>query len=238
MVLTCLADNDLAQQPKRFAVAGGYVDVVESFDEGIEFSVYSNTLWDGALMASGLLRRQPWLVRGRRVLELGAGLGLPSLVAGALGARVVASEQAPLTLLKREVARNLPAVRRAGGCVDVRELDWEWPADRVVAEVGGPFDVVLGCDVLAGVKHGTKHYRQMLRLVSVLLHETGSALFTWVPRCGNDLRLLQRCVDEELPGWEATPLDHTLYDAAFVGDGCSVVHVQRGGCAVDLNGLD
>ncbi|CAE8592392.1 unnamed protein product, partial [Polarella glacialis] len=111
---------------------------------------YSNTLWDGALLLSALLRDQPWRARGRRVLEIGAGLGLPSIVAAALGGLVTATEQLPLDLLSREVERNLDCIQRAGGSIAVRELDWARPKDEIPLRLG-IFDLVIGCDILAGV---------------------------------------------------------------------------------------
>jgi len=43
-------------------------------------------LWNGSRVVASHLEAHPSLVRGRNVLELGAGAGLPSLVAAALGA--------------------------------------------------------------------------------------------------------------------------------------------------------
>lgn len=237
LVLSCLADNDSAQQPKRFAVEGGYIDIYEEFGDEIDHSVYSNVLWDGALLVSGLLRRQPWLVRGRRVLELGAGLGLPSLLAGALGAEVVASEQAPVELLRREVNRNSLFIRQCGGRTEVQEVDWEWPPSEVCARIG-TFDLVLGCDILAGVRHGTNHYRQILGIAEAVVRPGGSAMFTWIPRCGIPYDRLLSCVSTELPGWDASVLDETLYDPAFFGEGFCIMHICRKGETFDLDGLD
>jgi predicted nicotinamide N-methyase len=75
-------------------------------------------------------------VAGLRVVELGCGLGLPSLVAAAHGARVTATDWAAdaIDLLRENVARNgleLTAERR----------DWREPWDET-------FDLVLAADVL------------------------------------------------------------------------------------------
>lgn len=78
-------------------------------------------------------------LRGRRVLELGCGLGAPSLVAGLLGAEVLATDYHPdvPALLERNLARNgVAGVRYA-------HVDWRREADLPVG-----FDVVLAADSL------------------------------------------------------------------------------------------
>ena len=79
------------------------------------------TLWDCALgLASHLQQQKGW--KGKRCLELGAGIGLIALVLASLGAHVIATERdLALPLLQRNVNDN-----NAGGCLDVRveSLDW------------------------------------------------------------------------------------------------------------------
>lgn len=181
IILTCQADNDRTATSKRFPLPDdSFVEICEDFSDQVEdedgisnYSTYSNVLWDGCLFLSALLRQQPWRVRGRRVLEIGSGLGLPSIVAAALGGRSVATEQQPLTLLTREAKRNADLVRRAaetweGASLEVQELDWTWPPEEAVAKLG-VFDLVMGCDILAGVKAGNKHFCQVLKLVGLVL---------------------------------------------------------------------
>jgi predicted nicotinamide N-methyase len=70
------------------------------------------------------------------VIELGAGLGVPSLVAAARGARATATDwsQDAVELLRENAARN-------GVRLDVERWDWREPrADR--------FDIALASDVL------------------------------------------------------------------------------------------
>ena len=75
-----------------------------------------------------------------RVLEIGCGLGLPSLVAARLGADVVATDWSPdaIALLERNANRSHPQP------VAVR-ADWR-DTDAIVSL--GPFDLVLAADVL------------------------------------------------------------------------------------------
>jgi predicted nicotinamide N-methyase len=76
-------------------------------------------------------------LRGERVLELGCGLALPSLVAARRGAEVLATDQHPDTgeLLARNAEAN-------GVSVAYRTLDWREPVAL------GTFDRVWASDVL------------------------------------------------------------------------------------------
>ena len=74
---------------------------------------------------------------GARVLELGCGLALPSLVCAAAGAEVLATDAHPdvPAFLAENLARN-------GLSVEFRALDWRG------ADLAGTFDHVLASDVL------------------------------------------------------------------------------------------
>jgi predicted nicotinamide N-methyase len=110
----------------------------ERFDREDEFLPYWAELWPSGLALARALEGRP--LRGRRVLELGCGLGLPSLVAARAGADVLATDWAPeaLSLLERNAGRNGIGLRSA-------RVDWRM-ADPLVRE--GPWDLVLGADLL------------------------------------------------------------------------------------------
>lgn len=80
-------------------------------------------------------------LRGRRVLELGCGLALPSLVAARAGAEVVATDQHPDT--PAFLAQNLERNRLS---LTYRAFDWAGPLPDDVVERS--FDLVLASDVL------------------------------------------------------------------------------------------
>src|SRR6266480_210047 len=77
---------------------------------------------------------------GFRVVELGCGMGVPSLAAGRSGAAVLAADASPeaLGLLNRNASRN-------GLDVDTAQVDWASPAGLIER---GPFALVLAADVL------------------------------------------------------------------------------------------
>lgn len=99
-------------------------------------------IWGAArALAAELHRRGPTLA-GQRVLELGCGLALPSLVAASHGADVLATDQHPHTwwLLQRNLALNgLSTVRYA-------TIDWREPPPEALRGAGQ--DLVLASDVL------------------------------------------------------------------------------------------
>lgn len=97
-----------------------------------EFLPYWAELWPAATALAGALPD----VLGRRVVELGCGLGLPSLVAAARGAQVTATDWADdaIALLHDNAARN--------GLTLIAEVrDWRDPWHE-------RFDLALAADVL------------------------------------------------------------------------------------------
>jgi len=109
----------------------------DAFDED-EFLPYWAELWPSGLAlarAVGALA-----LDGVRVLELGAGLGLPSLAAAAHGADVLATDWADdaVELLLRNAGRNGIALR-------AEVVRWDRP-DPLLR--GAPWPLVLGADLL------------------------------------------------------------------------------------------
>jgi predicted nicotinamide N-methyase len=102
---------------------------------------YWAELWPSGRVLAGALAREPGLA-GARVLELGCGLGVPSLVALARGARVLATDWYPEALaFARENCR-----RALGVELPTLVVDWFGPPPALLA--GAPFDLVVAADVL------------------------------------------------------------------------------------------
>lgn len=99
---------------------------------------YGVALWPAAIaLAHDVASREDDLP-GKRVLELGAGTGLPGIVAASLGARVVQTDrhEVPMSVCRSNAERN--GVRG----IEHRVADWtEWE-DR------GTYDWILGSDIL------------------------------------------------------------------------------------------
>jgi predicted nicotinamide N-methyase len=120
--------------PDPFAEEIMDVDLVESDEE----LAYWAELWPSALALARALSGRA--LGSRRVLELGCGLALPSIVAALAGARVLATDFSGDALLSAQHNAALNGVQ-----IDTLLLDWREPQpilDR------GPWDLVIGADVL------------------------------------------------------------------------------------------
>jgi predicted nicotinamide N-methyase len=120
-----------------------------------EFLPYWAELWPSASALARAVGVRA--LRGARVLELGCGLGLPSLAAAAAGGRVLATDWAPdaIALLERNVARN-------GLTVEALTVAWTEP-DAIVARA--PWDLVLASDVLYESRNGEALIPLLERLI-------------------------------------------------------------------------
>jgi predicted nicotinamide N-methyase len=109
----------------------------DAFDED-EFLPYWAELWPSGLALARIVVGLD--LAGRRVLELGAGLGLPSLAAALRGADVLATDWADdaVELLRANAARNGIALR-------AERIRWDEPQPLLG---GAPWDLVLCADVL------------------------------------------------------------------------------------------
>jgi len=129
-----------------------------------EFLPYWAELWPSGLALAHVVRRRD--VRDLRVLELGCGLGVPSIVAALGGAEVLATDWSPEAL---EVAAA--NAERNGAAVETELVSW---ADSGRLERGAPWDLVLAADLL----YEQRNVDQLLALLprlgrEILLAEPG-----------------------------------------------------------------
>lgn len=96
---------------------------------------YGISLWPASIALAHEIASRSFA--GKRVLELGAGTGLPGIVAATLGASVVQTDKQDLALhvCKQNAARN-------GVTIEHRSADWTAWEDRE------RYDVILASDVL------------------------------------------------------------------------------------------
>jgi predicted nicotinamide N-methyase len=134
-----------------------------AFDEE-EFLPYWAELWpSGLALARHVVSCEP---RGRRVVELGCGLGLPALAAAHLGAEVLATDWAEdaIELLRGNAERNGVFLRTA-------RVRWSEPELLLQA---APWDLVLGADLLYEPRNAAQLADLLPRLGGqVLLAEPG-----------------------------------------------------------------
>ncbi|WP_051471038.1 class I SAM-dependent methyltransferase [Patulibacter minatonensis] len=124
-----------------------------------EFLPYWAELWPSTPVLAEALGAVD--LDGLRILELGCGLGLPSLVAAHRGARVTATDWAAdaLALLAGNAERN-------GLDLDLRRLDWFAPADAWPDGPPEPWPLVVAADVLYEARNGPALLRTLERVVA------------------------------------------------------------------------
>lgn len=117
-----------------------YAEESRSLKELFDKLPYGVALWPASIALAHEIASRPEAFACKSVLELGAGTGLPGIVAATLGARVVQTDRNELamSLCRRNGERN------AATGIERRLVEWaEWTdATR--------YDVVLGSDVLYG----------------------------------------------------------------------------------------
>ena len=121
-----------------------------------EYLPYWAELWpSGVALAKRIAGRA---LHGARTLELGCGLGLPSLAAAIAGGRVLATDWAPhaIELLRENAERN-------GIAIEAERVDWTEPAPIVDA---APWGVILGADLLYERRNADALLRLLPRLAS------------------------------------------------------------------------
>lgn len=122
--------------------------------------------WPSGLALAALIAREPGLVRWKRVIELGAGVGAPGIVARLVGAgSVLLTDREALALQ----CAKMSAERSSASKIDVELLDFTQPLSPSLLNC---FDVVLATDVL----HERQLCEPLALAVASLLTSNGSLI--------------------------------------------------------------
>lgn len=144
--------------------------------ESLDCDQGSTFTWPCAIvLATYLMSLGSNVLKEKTVVELGAGTGLPSLVAALLGAKCVtitdrAEEPEMYQLLEESIRLN-----RVSNTCHCMELDWNRSTSHHFAS-----DIILGADVL----YNEEDFDSVLGLISVLLdsRDDAEALLTYQHR--------------------------------------------------------
>lgn len=147
-----IAGRDLALLRPRDAEA--LLD--EHAFEQEEFLPYWADLWPSALALARAIGTRA--LHGARTLELGCGLGLPSLAAALAGGRVLATDWS-------SAAVDMTAENARRNDVALDTLTCSWTAPEPLLE-RGPYDIVLASDVLYEARNGEALLPLLPRLLS------------------------------------------------------------------------
>nr|XP_023911780.1 protein N-lysine methyltransferase METTL21A isoform X1 [Quercus suber]POF11118.1 protein-lysine methyltransferase mettl21d [Quercus suber] len=153
-------------EPDRLNSPATFSMPLEVLGHELQFSQDPNskhlgtTVWDASLVFVKFLEKNcrkgrfcPSKLKGKRVIELGAGCGVAGFGMALLGCDVVATDQVEvLPLLMRNIERNTSRILQMNpgsdsfGSIQVAELDWG--NDDHVRAVDPPFDYIIGTDVV------------------------------------------------------------------------------------------
>ena len=126
--------------------------------------------WPASLVLSAYLVAHRDEVENKKVLELGAGTGLVSVVSGLMGAKGVLAtdrdQESTLANLEASIASNGEGLKAA---CSVAGLDWSQSYRLLPVTDEEPFDLILGSDIL----YSNEDFDDILLTVSKLLELAG-----------------------------------------------------------------
>eukprot|EP00741_Cyanophora_paradoxa_P000903 tig00000448_g871.t1 len=157
----------------------GTVRIRTTPHKGVAFYV-----WACALVLSRWMHENGELVRGKRVLELGAGTGLAGIAAVLCGASeaVITDLEPVVPLIEENIALNGIPANRARALA----LPWGGPVEHV----GGPVDLVIAADVV----YLESTFELLLDTLGRLLATPATHLtLVYQKRRKADRRFFQRC---------------------------------------------
>lgn len=165
-------------------------------DDPEENLPYWAELWPSGIALADAIEAEPERLRGRRVLELGCGLGVTAIAALRVGAELLATDYAPeaLALCRRNAATN------AGREPATLQLNWRAPSEAFWTAVGDGFPVVLAADVL----YESRDVEPLLALMERVVAPGG---LLWLAEPGR--AVARRFVEAATArGWRAIQREH------------------------------
>jgi predicted nicotinamide N-methyase len=179
-------------------------------------TLFVEHIWPGSIVLADFLNAHPRLVLNKSVIELGAGAGLPTLVADKLGASTVIITDYP----DPKVLANIEELIKTNNCQRSLVFGHEWGenCDNLIEIVGKKFEVILMADVLW--KDTYPSHRSLLKSIVTLLDDKdGIALLSFAHRpCAlhsieNDLEFFQVAKEEFELEWEMLQSTRKYTDA-------------------------
>lgn len=163
-------------------------------------------------------------IKGKSVLEMGAGAGLPSLLCGLMGARLVVATDYPDDDLVDNLQHNLDSHGSHGSGSALTEAKmlargFLWGSDTgglLALNDGRPFDIIILADV---VFNHSEHEKLVRSCAELLAPRTGTIIcaFThyrpWLAE--KDLHFLEHA---RMAGFTVEKVDEAKYELMFLHD--------------------
>ena len=131
-----------------------------------EHCPYVGVLWEAGIGLSQFLTRE--MCEGKKILEIGCGLALPSFVATRFGANVIATDfhaDVPLFLEKNQIGNQIN--------FKYEVMNWRSEIERTKNDLG-TFDLVLGSDIL----YESQHPLQVAKALIAFLNPGGKIILS------------------------------------------------------------
>jgi predicted nicotinamide N-methyase len=145
------------------------------YDDEHDYMPYWAEIWPSGVVLAGAIARDPGALRGRRVLELGPGVGVTAVAAMRAGAELVVADVDAGSL----ALTALNALDQVGTEPRAIRVDWHSPSRELLTAAGKGFPIVLGSDLL----YDKKDVRPLVELMERLV-APGGAL--WLAEPGRD----------------------------------------------------
>lgn len=151
--------------PDPESVKTVYEQLLEK-DPEVAFPFWAK-IWSSAIALSGFLQTEPEWVSGKRVLELGAGIGLPSFSVAKQAAEVIISDHSPEAVALIE--KNIRCLELANA--KAMQIDWNH----------FPTDIVADTVLLSDVNYAPDQFGALLQLIKKLL-DRGTVIILATPQ--------------------------------------------------------
>ena len=165
VIRTPISLGDIDLHLPELARPEDYIQACLARGQGGTALPYWTKLWPASLLLASLVAGIP-LNPGDSVIELGAGLGLPGLVAARRGCRVVLTDSERDAL---EFGRAAAEMNGLEDRVSVRALDWSAPPRDL-----GIFSLIMGAEIL----HGPGSVERLAGLLPGLLQPEAKIFFS------------------------------------------------------------
>ena len=138
--------------------------------------LWGNHLWNGARWMSDYIEGHRDEFAGKRILELGAGAGLPSILAAKAGARMVVCTDYPDRELVANIECNIQSLLTAEEQTRCRAAGYLWgasPEELLALNDGQPFDMIIMCDVI----FNHSEHRRLLQSATACMAAAGGVIW-------------------------------------------------------------
>lgn len=178
------------------------------------------TLWGASpRLAKYITLEQHYCIHGKKVVELGAGLGLCGIVAHKLGAAQVVITDGDTNAL-REMRMNVEKNCSSKGCeqdIVCRQLLWDESPTMSFLDTFGSFDTILAADVIYVPESIDPLFDTAVRLMRPI--KGSQFILSWMTRWNNvPVDLVVQAAKERNLSWTPAPGQEGIYVMKRVGD--------------------